>query len=41
MSFTLSIGAKAPDFSLPATDGKTYKLADFKNAENTGNIFHL
>src|SRR5208283_1053491 len=33
MSFTLSIGAKAPDFSLPATDGKTYKLADFKNAK--------
>ena len=33
MSFTLSIGTKAPDFSLPATDGKTYKLADFKNAK--------
>jgi peroxiredoxin len=33
MSFTLSIGAKAPDFSLMATDGKTYKLADFKNAK--------
>ena len=33
MSFTLSIGAKAPDFSLTATDGKTYKLADFKNAK--------
>jgi peroxiredoxin len=32
MSFTLSIGAKAPDFFLPATDGKTYKLSDFKNA---------
>ena len=33
MPFTLSIGAKAPDFSLPATDGKTYKLSDFKNAK--------
>ena len=33
MSFTLSIGANAPDFSLTATDGKTYKLADFKNAK--------
>ena len=33
MSFTLAIGAKAPDFSLPATDGKTYKLSDFKNAK--------
>lgn len=29
MSFTLPLGATAPDFSLPATDGKTYSLADF------------
>jgi len=28
MSFTLQIGEKAPDFELPATDGKTYKLSD-------------
>jgi peroxiredoxin len=33
MAFTLEIGAKAPDFSLPATDGKTYKLTDFKDAK--------
>jgi peroxiredoxin len=33
MAFTLEIGAKAPDFSLPATDGKTYKLSDFKDAK--------
>jgi peroxiredoxin len=33
MAFTLTIGDKAPDFSLPATDGKTYKLSDFKNAK--------
>jgi len=33
MSFTLEIGVKAPDFSLPATDGKTWKLADFKDAK--------
>ena len=33
MAYTLAIGAKAPDFSLPATDGKTYKLADFKDAK--------
>jgi peroxiredoxin len=33
MAFTLIIGAKAPDFSLQATDGKTYKLADFKDAD--------
>ena len=29
MEFTLHIGAKAPDFSLKATDGNTYSLADF------------
>jgi peroxiredoxin len=32
MAFTLNIGAKAPDFSLPATDGKTYSLKDFDKA---------
>jgi len=32
MPFTLSIGAKAPNFSLPATDGKTYSLNDFKDS---------
>lgn len=29
MPFTLSLGAKAPDFHLKATDGKTYSLKDF------------
>lgn len=29
MAFTLTIGESAPAFSLPATDGKTYTLADF------------
>jgi len=33
MSFTLDIGDKAPDFKLPATDGKTYQLSDFKDAK--------
>jgi len=30
MSFTLEIGATAPDFKLPATDGESYSLSDFK-----------
>lgn len=29
----LPIGAKAPDFSLPATDGKTYTLRDFASSK--------
>ncbi len=32
MAFTLAIGDTAPAFSLPATDGKTYTLADFADA---------
>ncbi|HXC63762.1 MAG TPA: thioredoxin family protein [bacterium] len=28
----LELGSKAPDFSLPATDGKTYSLASFQDA---------
>ena len=31
MAFTLSIGDQAPAFSLPATDGNTYALADFSD----------
>jgi peroxiredoxin len=33
MAFTLQIGEKAPDFRLPATNGKTYELSDFDDAE--------
>jgi peroxiredoxin len=33
MAFTLEIGQKAPDFRLPATDGKTYELSDFDSAK--------
>ncbi len=30
-TYQLSLGASAPDFTLPATDGKIYTLADFKD----------
>lgn len=33
MAFTLEIGDRAPDFSLPAVDGKTYSLEDFTGNE--------
>ena len=33
MAFTLQLGVKAPDFKLPATDGKTYQLSDFDDAD--------
>jgi peroxiredoxin len=33
MAFTLQIGESAPEFTLPATDGKTYGLSDFAEAE--------
>ncbi len=32
MSFTLALGATAPDFNLPATDGKDYSLASFQDS---------
>ncbi len=32
MAFTLQLGEKAPDFELPATDGKTYRLSDFDDS---------
>lgn len=33
MAFTLQIGDRAPDFKLPATDGRTYSLACFAEAK--------
>ena len=33
MAFTLQLGDKAPDFHLPATDGKTYRLSDLDDAD--------
>lgn len=35
----LAIGAKAPDFSLPATDGKTYSLKDFASYKTLVIVF--
>ncbi|MCU1264498.1 MAG: bcp 2 [Acidobacteria bacterium] len=31
---SLKVGDKAPEFTLRATDGKTYKLSDFKGKKN-------
>ena len=33
MAFTLELGSKAIEFSLPATDGNNYKLSDFDKAK--------
>lgn len=33
MSFTLSIGESAPNFNLPATDGKIYSLKNFSESK--------
>src|SRR5207245_11790057 len=35
----LAIGAKGPDFSLKATDGKTYSLATVKGSKGTAVVF--
>lgn len=36
---TLALGAQAPDFTLPATDGKDYSLADFSGKKALAVIF--
>ena len=37
---TPPVGEKAPDFSLPGTGGKTYKLDDFKGEKNVVLYFY-
>ena len=37
----LKVGDAAPDFSLPATDGKTYTLSEFKGKKNVVLAFYV
>ena len=37
----LKVGDPAPDFTLRATDGKTYKLSDFKGKKNVVLAFYV
>ena len=37
----LKVGDAAPDFTLPGTDGKTYKLSDFKGQKNVVLAFYV
>lgn len=37
----LKVGDRAPDFTLNATDGKTYKLSDFKGKKNVVLAFYV
>ena len=37
----LKVGDVAPDFTLPGTDGKTYKLSDFRGQKNVVLAFYV
>jgi cytochrome oxidase Cu insertion factor (SCO1/SenC/PrrC family) len=37
----LKVGDAAPDFTLPGTDGKTYKLSDFRGQKNVVLAFYV
>jgi cytochrome oxidase Cu insertion factor (SCO1/SenC/PrrC family) len=38
---SLKVGQPAPDFTLRGTDGKTYKLSDFKGKKNVVLAFYV
>ena len=38
---SLKVGEAAPDFTMRATDGKTYKLSDFKGKKNVVLAFYV
>ena len=40
MSDLLAIGSKAPPFTAPASDGKTYTLADVLKAKHVALVFY-
>jgi peroxiredoxin len=37
----LKVGDAAPDFTLPATDGKTVRLSDYKGKKNVVLAFYV
>jgi thioredoxin-dependent peroxiredoxin len=37
----LKVGDPAPDFTLPGTDGKTYKLSEFRGQKNVVLAFYV
>jgi peroxiredoxin len=38
---SLKVGDKAPDFTMRGTDGKSYKLSDFKGQKNVVLAFYV
>ena len=40
MSELLAMGSKAPSFSAPASDGKTYSLADVLKRKHVALVFY-
>ena len=40
MSELIAVGAKAPEFSAPASDGKTYRLSELLKAKRVLLVFY-